>query len=555
VNGRINFKHNWLFHEHRSAQSHTDTRDRKGKKRSQALAFILFFFFFAGFIFSCNDNKSKKAAEIISAEDVKKGKHLASVYCQSCHSLPDPSWADSKTWENGILPIMGPRLGIFQFNGKYYPASRNDLNLDRGFYPSKPVVTDEQWQQILNYYTSAAPDTITTKQNRKYDIKDSLSVFTAIKPSFHYFTPATCYVKIDSTSVKFPLIIADAVKKKIYRFDKNLAIVDSFGTLGPVVDIQMSGLDWIATDIGVLNPNNGKYGNAQRIRKNNRWTSIKDSGNILFRDLQRPVHIDSADLNNDGLEDYVVCEFGFLTGAFSWMENKGDGKFERHILRPLPGAIKVYIQDFNHDKLPDLLVLFSQGEEGVFLYTNEGNGKFSEKQLLRFPPIYGSSYFELDDFNNDGYPDILYTCGDNADYSPVLKPYHGVYIFLNDGNNGFAQKYFFPINGCYKAVAKDFDNDGDLDIAAISFFADYQHQPEEGFVYLENRGNYDFMPYSLPVTRSGRWLTMDAGDFDHDGKIDLILGNFALGPSIIQPATDWKNSPPFLILKNRGVNK
>ncbi len=52
----------------------------------------------------------------------------------------------------------------------------------------------------------------------------------------------------------------------------------------------------------------------------------------------------------------------------------------------------------------------------------------------------------------------------------------------------FNQKYFFPINGCYKAMARDFDGDGDLDIATISFFADYEHQPEEGFVYLENKG-------------------------------------------------------------------
>ena len=29
----------------------------------------------------------------------------------------------------------------------------------------------------------------------------------------------------------------------------------------------------------------------------------------------------------------------------------------------------------------------------------------------------GSSYFELDDFNGDGFKDILYTCGDNADYT------------------------------------------------------------------------------------------------------------------------------------------
>ena len=50
-------------------------------------------------------------------------------------------------------------------------------------------------------------------------------------------------------------------------------------------------------------------------------------------------------------------------------------------------------------------------------------------------------------------------------------------FFLNEGNNHFSQKYFFPINGCYKAIAKDFDGDGDLDIASIAFSADFASQP------------------------------------------------------------------------------
>ena len=120
------------------------------------------------------------------------------------------------------------------------------------------------------------------------------------------------------------------------------------------------------------------------------------------------------------------------------------------------------------------------------LYTNLGGGKFKEERKLQFPPIYGSSYFELTDFIKDGFPDIIYTCGDNADYSTILKPYHGVYIFLNDGKNNFKQKYFYPINGCYKAIVRDFDNDGDLDIATISYFPDFENQPEEGFIYFEN---------------------------------------------------------------------
>jgi hypothetical protein len=222
------------------------------------------------------------------------------------------------------------------------------------------------------------------------------------------------------------------------------------------------------------------------------------------------------------------------------------------VIRAVPGAIKAYVEDVNHDGLPDIWALFAQGDEGIFLFTNKGNGQFSQETILRFPPMYGSSYFELADFNKDGYEDILYTCGDNADFSPVFKPYHGVYIFINDGHNHFTQQYFFPMNGCYKAMARDFDGDGDLDIAAISFFADYDRQPEEGFVYLENLGGFDFQPHSLPEAGSGKWMTMDAADLDGDGRTDIVLGNFSYFSAITRAGIDFSKGPPFLFLRNMG---
>jgi hypothetical protein len=133
---------------------------------------------------------------------------------------------------------------------------------------------------------------------------------------------------------------------------------------------------------------------------------------------------------------------------------------------------------------------------------------------------------ELVDFNDDGFDDILYVCGDNADKTPLLKDYHGIYIFLNDGNLNFGQSYFYHLNGAYKAMPRDYDLDGDLDIAAISFFPDYVGSPEESFVYLENKGNLNFEDYSFPESINGRWIVMDAEDMDADGDIDLALGSF-----------------------------
>jgi hypothetical protein len=143
------------------------------------------------------------------------------------------------------------------------------------------------------------------------------------------------------------------------------------------------------------------------------------------------------------------------------------------------------------------------------------------------------------------------TNGDNWDLSPIRKNYHGVRIFTNDGKNHFNQTYFFPIYGASKAIASDFDQDGDVDIAAISFYDDPEH-PEDGFVYLENKGNMNFQPLVSTETGNGKWLTMEVCDFDKDGDQDIILGSYfhkALDVTSIVMKSGT-SLPQILILKN-----
>ena len=204
-----------------------------------------------------------------------------------------------------------------------------------------------------------------------------------------------------------------------------------------------------------------------------------------------------------------------------------------------------------------MLVLFAQGDEQVALFTNQHDGTFQKKTLLRFPPVYGSSYLELADMNGDGQPDLVCTNGDNADYSQIIKPYHGIRVYLNDGKFGFKQAYFYPMPGAGQVLARDFDHDGDLDLVAISAFPDFSNNKPQVFVYLENKGKLSFTPRSFAGADGGRWLVMAAGDLDHDGDDDIALGAYVrtLSPTPAVWTTRWQTTKSgLLVLDNQLSN-
>jgi len=510
-----------------------------------------YFTAFCLYLVACGTREQTNSVPVTGLD----GKELAAAHCARCHSYVGPEMLPRSVWENDVLPAMGFRMGVFSSTAQrdsVYAATNSEAVLRRhNIYPETAVMAPEDWEKLKAFYLESAPDTVAAPV-RPSPIRMGLKHFRYREAGVANRPPLTAMVKI--LEDKQGLIFSDAKGPSSKLTFLNADLKERFSMQFPTtpvnLQVQPNGIHVTTAGKGIF-PSDLPHGAVFRLVPKD--TAYQAEAPVIL-DLQRPVHTSWGDLNGDGLEDIILCEYGNEIGKLSWFVNNGRGGYDKRILSERSGAISAVIRDANGDGLPDIYVLMAQGDEGVFLYENQGDGNFHEKRLLTFSPLNGSTYLELADFNKDGYDDILYVAGDNADKTPILKPYHGIYIYLNDGKGNFQQSFFYPMNGAYKAIARDFDKDGDLDIAAISFFPDYVRYPEESFVYLENKGNLRFEDYSFPEASRGRWIVMDAGDLDGDGDIDLALGSFVyflpLGDTTGLGKKWLQSSPSVVVLEN-----
>ena len=429
--------------------------------------------------------------------------------------FPEPALLDKQTWRLGVLPQMALRLGL--------PAQSLSAEMSRD--PAMVVLTKAvsrpDWEKIAGYYLDHAPDTLPRQSLPAQPQLDPPAFATG--PFIPGMQSSAIITLLKTDTVNGRIFVGEAGSNtlRVFDFDRHLKASLTLGS--PPTDVISEQDRLLVLESGRLEPNDEPKGTLAQYDFS-RDGSLHFS-KVLIDSLFRPVFVRQFDFAGHGRKDFVICEFGNNRGRLALYREDG-ARYQRHVLDATPGAIRFEILDLTGDGFADIVALFAQGDERIVLFGNDGKGDFSgpNKVLARFPPIYGSMYFTMRDFNGDGRPDVLYVNGDNWDYSRVLKPYHGIRILENDGHNNFTERYFFPVYGAAQAVVADFDKDGDLDILTTSNFADSARHPERGIMYFENVGPYQFKPYAFSVASGNQWNVMATADLNRDGWLDVLVG-------------------------------
>ncbi len=245
-----------------------------------------------------------------------------------------------------------------------------------------------------------------------------------------------------------------------------------------------------------------------------------------------------ADVDGDGLDDVFVGGSAGFPGHLFLQQR--DGRFVEAKSQPWAadkdaddwGAL---FFDANGDGRPDLYVASGgyrvPAPNSVYqdrLYVNQGHGRFA-KDPAALPAMLNSKAAVVTcDFNGDGKPDLF--VGGRLTPRNYPSPTRS-YILRNDGGRftdvtrDVASELLQPGGMVTAAVCMDFNGDGRMDLVTAGEWMPIQFYGNDG-THLRNVTS----SMRLPPMR-GWWYSLGAGDFDHDGRMDLVAGNLGLNYS------------------------
>jgi hypothetical protein len=226
----------------------------------------------------------------------------------------------------------------------------------------------------------------------------------------------------------------------------------------------------------------------------------------------------------------VLAALEARDSALSFYARRPDGTFTRTTGPTVPGVLLVHLAagDLNGDGRDDLVVA-ATGTNRVFVYLQHADGGFGPTPDYQSDVGIDPSAISLADVNGDGRLDIVITNQFSGDVSVLLndpaKPFcaelrfrAGLGLYWVDQNDGSLVMRSFQ--GSAGVVSGIFDEGKPTDLVVTNSGAN-------SFSLLQGTGLGGFLnPQAARSFSTGvRPTAVVAGDFNHDGHLDLAILN------------------------------
>jgi hypothetical protein len=457
------------------------------------------------------------------------------TFCGDCHVVPQPKHFPKDGWF--WLVNKGFQL--------YFDTKRTDL--------APPPM-----HEIVEFYRRQAPALLTVPRYSESDAVPSTRFERSVPQLGVPPTPlhAVSYIQwLPAQSDGDPMLIfSDMRAGGLYFAPYGAEVSTKLQFANPAhmepCDLDQDGIrDFLVADLGGFPAEDHLRGRVMWVRGNG---SGFDEPVTLQDGIGRVADVREGDFDRDGDPDLVVAEFGWrTTGSIFLLLNREvrDGRVivEKQPVDGRHGTIHVPPIDLDGDGRLDFLALISQEHEAIEAFLNTGNrpgkeGVQFERQIVfeADTPAYGVSGIQLVDLDRDGDMDVLLTNGDVID-TEKIRPYQGVQWLENTGSFPFVHHPITIMPGVHRALADDFDGDGDLDIAAVALLPDFVLDTEDrstlqSVIWLEQTASLQFTRHTLE-TGNCHHAALGLGDFDKDGDIDLAVGDYLLERE--NPISPW----------------
>jgi FG-GAP-like repeat len=490
-------------------------------------------------------------------EDAKVGE-LVKQQCVKCHVLPPPEYVPRGMWRFRIQEMAERSM-----TGTGVPTGE------------KSLLWQQDLDQIASWFESRAPRALPLPDPWPADDGGLRFLKHAYTPPGAVPTPIISSVRFFDLQGdgRLEIVACDMGHGSVFVGDpkrrpgelREIAVLSNPAHV-EMVDLDKDGRrDLLVADLGEFLPADHEKGSVVWLRQTAPFEFEK---HVLVDHLPRVADAEAADFDGDGDLDLVVAAFGYrrVGGTFHYDNHTTDWQHPKFAPFPVdgrPGAIHVPPVDLNGDRRIDFVSVVAQQYEQVNAYLNDGPGKgFRVETIFQAPtPVWGSSGIQVVDLDRDGDQDVLMTNGDTLD-DFTIRPFHGVRWFENRGGFPFVRHDLAAMPGAHRAQAADLDGDGDLDIVACAFLPDSQHST---FPPLERQGNLGDLTsvgwleqvrpgqFELHALEKGKLahVTLDLGDFDGDGDVDLLVGNFT-GFTFGKSDTGFKSAAWVELWENQG---